>query len=49
MTKETLRKEIYRDLDCSCEECKGYEDCDCDGYNQALVDVLNLLSKEDTL
>lgn len=30
----------------SCKTCGGYDDCDCSGYNQALDDVLSLLSED---
>jgi hypothetical protein len=28
----------------SCERCGGYDDCDCSGYNQALEDVISLIT-----
>ena len=29
----------------TCYECGSYEDCDCDGYNQALQDVLPVIER----
>ena len=28
-----------------CKECGGYDECDCEGYNTALDDVINLIKK----
>ena len=29
----------------TCYECGSYEDCDCEGYNQALQDVLPVIER----
>jgi len=29
----------------TCYECGSYEDCDCEGYNQALTDILENVVK----
>lgn len=33
----------------SCAKCGGYDDCDCEGFNEAIGEVIKLLSKYKTL